>query len=39
MRRIVCGWVITGLSALANTLAWSIRSTWLPSWRLVLRPS
>lgn len=28
MRRIFYGWVITGLSALANTLAWSVRSTF-----------
>jgi MFS family permease len=28
MRRIFYGWVITGISALANTLAWSVRSTF-----------
>src|SRR5438445_10409142 len=28
MGRIFYGWVITGLSALANTLAWSVRSTF-----------
>lgn len=28
MRRIYYGWVITGLSALANSLAWSVRSTF-----------
>jgi MFS family permease len=28
MPRIYYGWVITGLSALANTLAWSVRSTF-----------
>jgi MFS family permease len=28
MRRIFYGWVITGLSALANSLAWSVRSTF-----------
>jgi MFS family permease len=28
MPRIFYGWVITGLSALANTLAWSVRSTF-----------
>src|SRR5690349_6857441 len=28
MRRIFYGWVITGLSAVANTLAWSVRSTF-----------
>jgi MFS family permease len=28
MRRIFYGWVITALSALANTLAWSVRSTF-----------
>ena len=28
MRHIFYGWVITGLSALANTLAWSVRSTF-----------
>ncbi len=28
MRRIFYGWIITGLSALANTLAWSVRSTF-----------
>jgi MFS family permease len=27
-RRIFYGWVITGLSTLANTLAWSVRSTF-----------
>jgi MFS family permease len=28
MHRIFYGWVITGVSALANTLAWSVRSTF-----------
>jgi hypothetical protein len=28
MRRIFYGWVITGLSTLANTVAWSVRSTF-----------
>lgn len=28
MRRIFYGWVITGLSTLANTLAWSVRATF-----------
>ena len=28
MRRIFYGWIITGLSALGNTLAWSVRSTF-----------
>jgi MFS family permease len=28
MRRIFYGWIITGLSTLANTLAWSVRSTF-----------
>ena len=28
MPRIHYGWVITGLSAVANTLAWSVRSTF-----------
>lgn len=28
MGRILYGWIITGLSALANTLAWSVRSTF-----------
>jgi MFS family permease len=28
MRRIYYGWVITGLSTLGNTLAWSVRSTF-----------
>jgi MFS family permease len=28
MRRVFYGWVITGLSALVNTLAWSVRSTF-----------
>jgi MFS family permease len=28
MQRIFYGWVITGISALANTLAWSVRSTF-----------
>jgi MFS family permease len=28
MRHVFYGWVITGLSALANTLAWSVRSTF-----------
>src|SRR5688572_4767190 len=27
-RRIFYGWIITGLSTLANTLAWSVRSTF-----------
>ena len=28
MRRIFYGWIIAGLSTLANTLAWSVRSTF-----------
>ena len=28
MHRIFYGWVITGVSALANTLAWSVRATF-----------
>ena len=37
MRRFFYGWVIMGLSALANTLAWSVRSTFALFYVALLR--